>query len=161
VAIESEAGLTDSFIAHLPIVRRGRPGHEKTAPSLYLIEGRAVHLFLTSTPELSDSLAAYIPIDTLALGPLVATVLTWDPAVMPELIRRGASGDDFLARLDEYIRAMPGLPDSEVRATYAKFRRFYFAHAHDPVREAPFLARLSAAAPGTDPTDAYFECGLP
>jgi hypothetical protein len=76
------------------------------------------------------------------MGDLAATVLTWDPGIMTELARRGARGTTFLPRLDAYLRELPSCPDSMVRADYARLRRFYFAHARDPLREAPFLARL-------------------
>jgi hypothetical protein len=142
VAIEAQAGLTDSFVAHLPIKKRGRPGHEKAAPYSYLIDRRHAHLVLTSGQDLTDTLSAYIPIVPLALGGLRAMVLTWDPKVIPELVKRGAQGPDFPARLDDYIRAMPGYSDSTIRADYPKLRRFYFAVARDSIRERPFLERL-------------------
>jgi hypothetical protein len=142
VAIEAEAGLTDAFVAHQPIARRGRPGHEKSGPMSYLIDRRRAHLFLSSGPDLADSLAPLVPRVPLTFGDWETLVLTWDPEVIPALIARGARGPDFLATLDAYIAAMPGLPDSTVRRDHARFHRFYFAVASDSAREAPFLARV-------------------
>lgn len=142
VAIESETGLTDSFIAHQTLPVRGRPGHEKHAPWSYLIESRRVHFILGTGKTLSDTLSAYIPFVPVIFGDYVATVLSWDPAVMDSLSRRGASFPDFVAALDEYVRTMPGFSDSTVNADYLKFRRFYFGHVNDPSRESAFLERL-------------------
>ncbi len=44
IGIESQ-GLTDKFIAHLPLERRGRPGHEKTPPWDYLVQRRVNFVF--------------------------------------------------------------------------------------------------------------------
>ena len=85
---------------------------------------------------------------------LVGTVLHWDTPIMEELERRGARTIDFPATLDEYIRAPPSLPDSAVRAAYARLRRFYFDTARDSAREAPFLERLGRAAARSSPTPA-------
>lgn len=38
LAIEGAAGLTDHYVAHLPLKERGRPGHEKRPPLDYLIK---------------------------------------------------------------------------------------------------------------------------
>ncbi|MFZ1976778.1 MAG: hypothetical protein WAV76_02385, partial [Bacteroidota bacterium] len=43
------AGLTDSYIAHLPLENRGRPGHEKNAPVDYLLK-RSIHFVFFRTP---------------------------------------------------------------------------------------------------------------
>lgn len=144
VAIESETGLTDAFIAHQPLAMRGRPGHEKHAPWTYLIDRRRAHLLLQYDPAIAESLSAYIPVVRVDLGDLATLALTWDPPVMDELARRGARFESFPARLDDYLDRMPALPDSVVARDYAKFRRFYFAGVHDPGREAPFRRRLGS-----------------
>ncbi|MBE7412675.1 MAG: hypothetical protein L6Q54_13620 [Leptospiraceae bacterium] len=48
-AIEVETGLTDSYIARLPLNKRGRIGHEKNSPLNYLLE-RKIHFHL-NPPE--------------------------------------------------------------------------------------------------------------
>jgi len=145
VAIECSTGLTDAFIAHQKLTRRGRVGHEKSAPFTYLIDARRVHLYIGQSHILADSLRAYIPVIPLEYGRLKAMVLTWDPEIMPELIRRGAKVEDFMADLDRFIAEMPTFPDAMVADVYAKNRRFYFDGHPDPAREAPFVARLGAA----------------
>jgi hypothetical protein len=111
-------------------------------PWSYVIDDRHAHLALEAVRL--DSLAAYVPIVTGQLGELPVLVLTWDPAVMAALARRGARIEDFPRRLDAFIAGMPSLPDSVVRVEYGKFQRFYFASATDPAREAPFRERLAA-----------------
>jgi hypothetical protein len=152
VAIEASAGLTDAYVAHLPLLERGRVGHEKQAPLSYLIDQRRVHFVIGGSRIFEDSLRAYAPAFTMRYRSLRATLLTWDPAVMSELRRRGAECDDFLAYLDRFIAEMPTFPDSMVAEVYAKSRRYYFAGVRDPAREAPFLKRLgSAAGPANSP----------
>jgi arabinofuranosyltransferase len=142
VAIETATGLTDSLIAHQPITRRGRVGHEKKTPFLYLITDRKAHLWMYSSGLLADSLAAYIPVVRLRLDTLTVAVLHWDPPVMRELERRGAVVENFLGTLDLYIRHMAASPDAEVRTVYEKTKRFYFDFFPDSAREGAFQTRL-------------------
>ncbi len=146
VVIEASTGLTDSFIAHQPLVARGRVGHEKAAPIPYLIERRRAHLEIGQSRIFSDTLGAYVPVLLLEYKSVRATLLTWDPPIMAELRRRGARFDDFPALLDDVIARSPGLPDSVVALVYTQARRFYFDGASDPAREAAFTARLRGAS---------------
>jgi hypothetical protein len=142
VAIEATAGLTDSFVARQRLERRGRPGHEKQAPYPYLVERRRAHFILVPARDLPDTLASAIPLVAADLGGVEATVLHWDEPLMRELSRRGARVMDFVATLDAYLAAMPSLPDSAVRADYAKLGRYYFDAASDSAREGAFRRRL-------------------
>ena len=142
VVIEASTGLTDAFIAHRKLERRGRVGHEKNAPFAYLIETRRAHFCLGQSRILSDTLRAYIPLLFLRYKSVAATLLNWDPPVMEAMRRRGAECDDFTVYLDRFIRDMPRVPDAVVADVYAKSRRFYFDGVRDSVREAPFRARL-------------------
>lgn len=142
LAIEATTGLTDSFIAHQPLTKRGRPGHEKNAPFSYLIDQRKAHFILVPAGYVVDTLAPYVPVIDVKFAGLPAAVLNWDEPLMRELVRRGAEVMDFLPTLDWYIRAMPTMSDSAVRADYTKLRRYYFDDANDPARERPFLERL-------------------
>jgi hypothetical protein len=143
VAIEANAGLTDRFIAHQPLERRGRVGHEKHAPWSYLIEDRRVHFVLGHEASIDRALAPHIPVVHGSLGELAVTLLTWDGPVMAELIRRGGHFPDFVGRLDEFLARLPELPDDQVRTEYAKVRRFYFASTPDAAREQVFRDRLA------------------
>jgi hypothetical protein len=143
VAIEAMTGLTDSLVAHQTLAQRGRVGHEKAAPYLYLIEQRHVHLLIDNSPGLRDTLGTYVPAVFVHLGRLDGWILWWDPEIMAALAGRGARFADFPAYLDGYLDRMPELDDARVASDYVRFRRFYFDHVSDPRRERPFLARLT------------------
>ncbi|HVP37558.1 MAG TPA: hypothetical protein VMS93_00085 [Candidatus Saccharimonadales bacterium] len=152
VAIESQTGLTDRYIAHLPLGRvRGRVGHEKVAPLSYLIEGRRVHFAFHPEADRELGLSQAIPTMKIYLGRLAGRILTWDPALMDSLRRRGAVFDDFPTQLDTVIVRLPRFADSDVRLLYGGLRRFYFEHVPDPAHERPFLERLGRAAAEPSP----------
>jgi len=142
VAIESQTGLTDRFIARQPLAKRGRIGHEKIAPLDYLVERRRAHLVLHYFAGKTLGVDDYLPTAVIGLGGVYARVLTWDPALMSELKRRGAAVPNFLLGLDQYMATMIGLPDAQVRGDYEKLRHFYFEQVEDPVRETVFRKRL-------------------
>ena len=142
VAIESGTGLTDRFIARQPLAKRGRIGHEKVASLDYLVERRRAHLALHYFAGKTLGVDDYLPTAVIGLGGVYARALTWDPALMSELRRRGASVPDFLLGLDQYMATMGGRPDAQVRSDYEKLRHFYFEHVEDPARERAFRTRL-------------------
>lgn len=129
-------GLTDPVIARQPIVRRGRPGHEKVPPPAYVVDDRKLHL------AFSTAFRAYIPVVPIGFGRVKGFLLHWDPLVLAEWKRRGAAFPDFPAWLDGYIARMPTELDETVKIDYERFRHFYFQHVSDPARELPFRARL-------------------
>jgi hypothetical protein len=141
IAIEAHAGLTDRFVAHQELAARGRIGHEKSAPLDYLIATRKAHFTFSGEPQ--QRLAALIPPVFVTFDEDVhAQVLHWDPALMQELARRGATVPDFPGMLDAYLRQAERLPRESVQREYAKVQRFYFAHVDDPAREAAFRRLL-------------------
>ncbi len=151
VAIEATAGLTDSLIAHQPLAARGRVGHEKAAPPGYLVERRRVHFWSVYEPTDYPGLDRYVPIVPIRFDHTMALVLTWDPALMAEMRRRGAEFRDFPTDLDSLAPRLPTLPDSTVSRLYALARRLYFDNVHDPAREAPYRQRLGLAAEERSP----------
>jgi hypothetical protein len=141
-AIESEAGLTDRFVAHQVLSERGRVGHEKNAPLEYLIEKRKAHFIFHPSAVEMLRLPERIPGFILKLDGLEGFILHWDPEIMKELKRRGAKFDDVPAYLDGLISKLDRASDEQVRKWYEMLRLFYFEHVTDPGREAPFLKRL-------------------
>ncbi len=143
VAVECASGLTDAYIAHLPIPRRGKPGHERPYP-LYpgYLERRGVHFMCeTSFGDRDAWRMVQFPVPPLGMP---VRLVTWDRELMAELARRdpGIVFTDFEAMLDAYIAALPGKTKEQVRADYAKFRAAWFDHADDPVRRRAFDAFL-------------------
>jgi hypothetical protein len=141
VAVECAAGLTDAHIARLPVPVRGKRGHDKPRDPAYL-ERRGVHFMLES-----NYLGQHGVVDTwrditFPAPPLgfPMRLVTWDRELMRTLRARDPNivVQDFEQFLDAYIADLPNKPKAQVRADYAKFRGFYFAHEHDPARERAF-----------------------
>lgn len=143
IAIESEAGLTDRFVAHQPLASRGRVGHEKTAPLDYLIRVRKAHFVFHPAADAVLGLTGHIPLSTITLDGLSGYILHWDPAIMSALRQRGARFDDFPAYLDQVIAKLPSTSDERIAQWYPQLRLFYFEQVKDPTREEPFLRRLA------------------
>ncbi len=155
VAVESAAGLNDPWIARQDLPRRGRVGHEKPAPLLYLVEERKVHFSLVPLKKQEGGLP--VPLMLVEFNDrTVGQALYWDPDIMEELHRRGAKVPDFPAYLDRYVEQIDIIPLEQVRKNYLLFRRFYFEHVEDPERETPFLRRL-----GLSPERPYPEQSRP
>ncbi|MFB3909736.1 MAG: hypothetical protein ACE15D_15175 [Candidatus Eisenbacteria bacterium] len=139
VAIEA-AGLTDRTIAHLRIEKHGRPGHEKLAPTEYLVR-RGVHFEFGKRPRRSEEYRqAYFRVGMDAVR---AEIFTYDAALFARLRERfpdAVSIPDFEGYLDGWLATIDGRPRNEVRREYEDFRDFYFMHNEDPAREQRVLA---------------------
>jgi len=143
VALESEAGLTDVFVARQVLSSRGRVGHEKPAPLEYLVRERGAHFTLRTRGLVLTQAADKIPLVEVRFGQERAFCLHWDPALMQALARRGARFADFTQTLDRTLAELPQRSLPEVRRQYAMLKLFYFEHVADPARERPFLDRLA------------------
>jgi hypothetical protein len=136
------AGLTDSYIAHLPLESRGRPGHEKNAPVDYLLK-RGVHFIFFRAPY---DTAAYRGV-TFNIGTLYARgeMFFYDAPLMQNLRARYPHNvlfTDFQRYLDDYLSTLKSKKKETVAADYAVFRNFYFLHNSDPGREKYFTEFL-------------------
>jgi hypothetical protein len=139
VAIESNTGLTDAFIAHLPLVARGRPGHEKKAPMQYLLQRQVDFMFRGWTPltSLGDTLSH------ITFGDFNAVIYGYKNGLMNHL--KQFSDVHFVelpAWLDAHLQEILLKPDETVRHAYAYFQDMYFDYNDDPIRETPFRNRL-------------------
>jgi hypothetical protein len=141
-AIESEAGLTDRFVAHQEIRERGRVGHEKNAPVDYLIRRRKAHFTFHPVAVGILRLDKHLINCQINLDGVPGYVLHWDPAIIDTLRRRGAQVEDLPARINQLIAHLSEGSDDVVADLYARLRLMYFDHVHDPQREAPFRKRL-------------------
>ncbi|HUN79924.1 MAG TPA: hypothetical protein VMV81_00275 [Phycisphaerae bacterium] len=147
-AIESEAGLTDRFIAHQVLAQRGRVGHEKNAPLEYLIRERKAHFAFHPSAVEEFGLGSRIPRMTIDLDQVRGYILHWDPAIMGELGRRGAKFEDCPAFIDGLIKQLHHVPDQQVADWYRMLKLYYFEGLPQPdhARESPFLNRLRGTA---------------
>jgi len=145
VAIESETGLTDRWLAHQPLTRRGRVGHEKHAPIDYLIGRRGAHLVFHPLAREILNLQEHIPFVPIDFDGTRGLLLHWDPVIMAEWKRRGAKFDDFPEKLDGVLAVASQRPAAAVRLAYRRLRLFYFDFVPDSARERQFAARIGAA----------------
>jgi arabinofuranosyltransferase len=137
-------GLTDSYIAHLPLAKRTRPGHEKSPSLEYLEQRRAHFVFMRSAYDTAAYRQCYFQ---LGGGYARAEMLTYDRALMNHL--RTTFGNavrftDFEAYLDDYLAALNTKSKGEVQRDYGKFKGYYFLNESDPAREQRFLSYLNS-----------------
>lgn len=140
VAVECVAGLTDAYIAHLPIAKRSVVGHERGWQGYvdYLVDVRRLHIhfdlsFATGEPAVD-------PYRDLVFPTIPARLVTYDRKLLQELRRREPNllCADFEAVLDRYLAELPQQDLATVRRDYQAFTRFYFAVNDDPVRRSRF-----------------------
>jgi hypothetical protein len=118
-------GLTNATIAHLPVERRGRPGHEKVA-SVELLRRLGVDFSVAREPDEYSG---------LALGPVRLAVLRYERPVMEALQgRSGVRFVDFPAYLDRAAASLEGRDPGQVARDLEGFRSYYFAWNADPQR---------------------------
>ena len=152
-AIEASTGLTDEYIAHQPLAKRGRMGHEKRAPLDYLAR-RNVRIAFRGPPgsgnarEVLGSTAGFPrEILRLKLGGYAATIVSYDNDLMEKLKRfDDVAFIDFPQYLDQYLGRIDGIPTEQVMRDYEFLRRFYFDVNDDREREEKFLARIRASS---------------
>lgn len=136
-AIEGSAGLTDEYIAHLPVGERVRPGHEKVAPIGYLYQ-RGVNFVFASGRWIPPSTNEYMEIH---FGDVRGLILVYQRDLMRKL---GAYPEvkffDFENFLDQYIQRLPSIPREQIADDYQFFKEYYFDHNSDVVRQNAFLS---------------------
>jgi hypothetical protein len=151
-AIEAATGLTDEPIAHLPLVKRGVVGHEKTVSAAYLVQ-RGARIALRGPhgtgkgfvmPEEWSSQPTKM--FRLKLGDFTAMLLAYDCALMEKLSHfEDVEFFDLPKYLDGYLASVDQRPIDKVRNDYRFLKKFYFEINDDPAREARFLSRLESS----------------
>jgi hypothetical protein len=135
-AIEGAAGLTDAYIAHLPVGERVRPGHEKVAPMEYLYR-RGVNFAFASgrwVPPTNEFME-------IRFGDVKGLILVYQRDLMRKLSTYPeVKFFNFENFLDEYIERMPSIPREQVLDDYQFFKDYYFDHNSDTVRQDAFVA---------------------
>jgi hypothetical protein len=140
IAIESQTGLTDHWIAHQPLARRGRVGHEKLAPVSYLLS-RKVDFVIGHFATVSLQLKQSVPLVPIYFDRIPCYMVHWNPPLLAELARRGARFVEFPAVLDARRADYARLPADSLKFEYARLKAFYFDSVPDSVREARFTRR--------------------
>jgi hypothetical protein len=139
VAIEATTGLTDEFIAHQPITKRGRPGHEKGSPLGYLI-GRGVAF------TFKGGVAPKSYVDSLTLidlGGLSTYIVTFHNDLMDRLKHYpDVKFIDIRQTIDSMIPLIPHQSHEQVDLWYFFLKSYYFDQNIDSSRQRPFLDAL-------------------
>jgi len=140
VAIETDTGLTDEYIAHLPLRRRGRPGHEKKPPFQYLFERGVNFTYGWFSPFKKETGG----MNAIFFGDFLCHILVYNVELMNALkafpqIRFV----DVRNVVDEFIKIMHRYDDMKVARAYTIFKNFYFNHNDDKLREQVFISRLT------------------
>ena len=162
VAIE-RYGLTDPVIAHSPLRRRERPGHEKYATADY-IYARRVNLRINYRPVRSAPMYSLIE-----LAKMSGEIIVYDRALMEHFKTcPGARFLDFPRWLaDSYLPGVPSEPPQKLLRDWNHFQLFYFDHNPDPegLRErlrAALAARgLTRLPERGNPTGSFEDAGQP
>jgi hypothetical protein len=136
IAIEGSNGLTDEYIAHLPITKRDRPSHEKEAPVDYLNK-RGVNFtfdFGSSRPSPAGDFRE------IYFENIRGVIIVYNRNLMRKLeTYPEVRFFDFERFLEEYIQKMPSFSRSRILEDYQFFRQYYFDHNSDPIRENAFV----------------------
>lgn len=131
-------GLTDKFIARLPITERGRIGHEKHAPLEYLVKRKAVlGLYETFRHDTKQKpyAVSYIRIKDLGIK-FAVEIIYYDKETLNTLKKR--MGDNFIftdmeSFVNNYISTvMRTRSVDEVKNDYKNLKEFYFDFNNDP-----------------------------
>jgi hypothetical protein len=134
-------GLTDRFVAHRPILERGRPGHEKRAPRPYIV---------SRDVDISDEGTwppAYAAIARLVMDGVTLNLVHYDPRVIKRLQKKpGVSFMDFEQRLASQVRVRVGSANADRVACDAWFAEaYYFSRVpHSPLRRSMERQLLAA-----------------
>ena len=139
VVIEGESGLTDEYIAHLPVKERTRPGHEKLAPMEYVFKRGVNFVFafgLWNPPLPTD-------FRDIRFGEIRGGILVYNRDIMNKLKTYDEiKFVDFEKFLDNYIQEIPSAPRSYILTDYKFFKDYYFNHNSDPIRQNAFISVL-------------------
>lgn len=136
------SGLTDSYIAHMELTGRSRPGHEKQAPLEYLVSRDVNFVF---TVHHYDTAAYRNIVFNLQNSQFFGEILTYDRRLMRRLREKlGGIVDfvDFEQYLDQYLSDLKKKDRVQVGTDYVKFKEFYFHRNSDPQRELRFKKYL-------------------
>jgi hypothetical protein len=150
VAVETAAGLTDAYLAHLPGKVLSRKRAHGLSMDMYqgYLERRGVHFMLDYNYERGDLLD---PLRVAALptvpAPTPCKLVTYDRHLMAELKRRNPAiqFQDFEAFLDGYLASIDSRSKAQVREDFAAMCEFYFDHNDDAERRQRFEQFLAGS----------------
>ncbi len=132
-------GLTDATIAHMPIRRRGRIGHEKLATQAYL-DARQVLLIRASA---GDRLAPYTLVRIRRENSMELRLYRYNAVLLKRIAEKAPdfTFTDFPAYLDSNTNLARGEP-LIVAQRLQEFDHYYFSLNHDLARRRRFTDRF-------------------
>jgi len=129
----NEFGLTDTAIAHMPITKRGRIGHEKSAPDAYYVSRNAHFQLFAISPQAPKQRGydmVILAIPHLGLIQLVKMV-TYDKAIVEELERRfrtagiNAYFPNPERDMQELLTLLPYLETERIERDFGRLKELY------------------------------------
>jgi len=141
-------GLTDEYIAHLPVVNRGeKVAHEHEAPWEYLVK-RGVDFSINRSPKKQEQKYRVAMIQMNGMQ-IPIGFITYHRNVVNQLKKNLGVNflyTDFEVYLDQYIQTdLKTKSKEEIQKDYADFKEYYFSQNDDKEREQKFLDRLAAS----------------
>lgn len=142
VRIVDILALADRDVAHMPITKRARPGHEKIARGPYLLERQV---------DLSDD--PIFPRPYSALSEIrVGSSRFFLSGYKPQLIdawrgQRAVRHTRFPAHLDRYARTLHAASRDRLECDLWFFDTFYFRHNPNDARAGKLLERIVSVHP--------------
>ncbi len=138
-AIESSGGLTDTAVAHQSIANRGRPGHEKTPTTEYLIR-RNVQFYIGPLPPPPPG---HTVINAIVFENILGRILVYDDSIMNRLARHPeVRFVNMPAYLDSYLASMDTMPREKVESDFLYFQSYYLKPNRDTSRWLRFTEFL-------------------
>jgi hypothetical protein len=156
-------GLTDEFIAHRKLEKRGKVGHEKQLPLDHeyltqkgvdmMVGALAIEWVRVPNDRLAEQRHFEFHVenihyrigdeDKMFTGYARATLITYDRDLLRAVRgREDVRFPDFEAYLDRYIARLDQIDRDEVRLDLAAFDAFYFGCNDDPDRRSKIEKRL-------------------
>ncbi len=134
MAIECNTGLTDEYIAHQPISKRGRPGHEKNVPEEYLFE-RKINFIFRGT-EIA-------PLRSISFDGYKATIVIYENEIMDKLKENQKIKFIHIPSfIDGLLEESASAPRKQLQSSYDFLKKYYFDNNADTLREQKFLSLL-------------------
>jgi len=141
-------GLTSTSVAHLPLEKRGRPGHEKVASPGLVVESNS------QLSEMSVFPGPYSSLTGLNFSGWGLHMVRYDSALVSRL-PPGSQPASFPNYLDSHVAAITQMSETDLACELWFLREYYFAVNADEPRKQQVIAAALQASPvlaGTEAT---------
>jgi hypothetical protein len=122
-------GLSSRSVAHLPIAKRGRPGHEKVASAGLVVESNS------DLSEIPVYPMPYARVTAVNVGGGHFNLVRYDPKLLAAL-PRGTAVQSFPAFIDAQVRGMGAKPAHILACDIWQMREYYFSRNSDESRRS-------------------------